>query len=131
MAFLVCYSQSPPSDHAKNRAIYLNQQFYELIFRTCRHAASDFEILRDISLLRYKSPVLVVGLESLNTLVAEIDLLGDSRRSHKQIGEFRQVCETAREQQLSLTISGDMYPELDPNQTPRDSLWTRIINWKQ
>ena len=32
MAFLVCYSWSPSDDHAKNKAIYLDQKFYDLIW---------------------------------------------------------------------------------------------------
>jgi hypothetical protein len=35
--FMVCYSWSPPDDHTRHAAIYLNQQFYELNQPNRRH----------------------------------------------------------------------------------------------
>jgi hypothetical protein len=58
VAFLVCYSKSPPDDHARNKAIYLNQRFYVLIFKYCRCDYGPYNILREIASLKYKGPTL-------------------------------------------------------------------------
>jgi hypothetical protein len=112
MAFLVCYSSFPPDDHTRNKAIYLNQGFYELIFAHCRSDGCPYAILREIASLRYKSPTLVVSQKRLGLLAQELVDLEASGRSHPQIAEFRQVCAKAKAEGYSLTISGDMYPEL-------------------
>jgi hypothetical protein len=108
MAFLVCYSASPPDDHAKKKAAYLDQRFYELLF-----AHRDrYVILRDIASLRYKSPTMVIRREQLVSLDQEIAAFEASGISHPQIHEFRSVCAKAMTDGCALTISGDMYPEL-------------------
>ena len=112
MAFLVCYSRTPPHDHTKDKAIYLNQEFYEIIFAECRRDKSDYNILSDIASLKYKSPTLVVPIENLAALMDELRLLLASEKHHPQIQEFQNVCAKAIELGCSLTISGDMYPEL-------------------
>jgi len=61
MALLVCYSSSPPEDHARKKALYLDQEFYELIFAHCRCDPGHYAVLREIASLRYKSPVMVVA----------------------------------------------------------------------
>ncbi len=112
MAFLVCYSQKPPDDHTKHLAIYLDQGFYEVIFSNCRSPESGYSVLRDISLLRYKSPTLVVPSTSLEALSKELTCLADDGQEHSQISGFQTVVNTAMKSGWSLTISGDMYPEL-------------------
>lgn len=61
MAFVVCYSWSPPDDHTRHGAIYLDQRFYELIYGRCRPESGPYTVLREIALLRYKSPIVVVS----------------------------------------------------------------------
>lgn len=112
MAFLVCYSRTPPNDHTKDKAIYLEQGFYKLIFYQCRHEGSGYAVLRDIALLKYKSPTLIVGGDQLVILVDELAQLGTSSKGHSQIADFKTVCEKAIASGYALTISGDMYPEL-------------------
>ena len=112
MAFLVCYSHDPPHDHPTNRAIYLDQSFYEMIFRECRRPDSDYVILKEIASLRYKSPTLVLSQESLEILQSELDRLDAHEYFHSRIAEFKIVIGTAINRNCSLTISGDMYREL-------------------
>lgn len=112
MAFLVCYSNDPPRDHTRNKAAYLDQRFYELIFAHCRSADGPYRVLRDIASLRYKSPTMVVRDERLAVLVQDLAIFAASGLSHDQTAEFRQVCLQAQVEQCALTISGDMYPEL-------------------
>lgn len=112
MAYVVCYSWFPPEDHTKNGAIYLEQRFYELIFKHCRDQAGPFVILREIALLKYKSPTLVVNGEQIRQLHQELAMLAGSQICHPQIAELRQVCNNALSEGCALTISGDMYPEL-------------------
>jgi hypothetical protein len=111
MAFRVCYSRSPPDDHARDRAIYLDQHFYALIFNYCRSEHTDYAVLCEIASLKYKSPALVVSGDRLTLLDRELTTL-ECSRSHPQIAEFTQVCSTATANGCALTISGDMYPEV-------------------
>lgn len=112
MAFLVCYSKSL-SDHAKNKAIYLDQRFYELIFRHCRSEGSGFTILRQVALLRYKSPRILFSMKQLPCLVEELERLEKANHTHPQILGLKDACEAAMQTDYALSVSGDMYPELD------------------
>jgi hypothetical protein len=112
MAFLVCYSRSAPGDHARQKAIYLDLKFYEMIFRHCIAERSFYAILGAVASLRYKSPLLVIAEDRLDSLADELTHLETSGHSHPQIAEFRKVCAKAKADGCSLSISGDMYPEL-------------------
>ena len=112
MAFLVCYSWSPPDDHTRDKAIYLDQRFYEMVYRRCRAEEPLYTVLREIALLRYKSPRLVVSGERLALLDEHLARLAESGASHPQIAALRQVCAKAVADGCALTVSGDMYPEL-------------------
>ena len=61
LAFVVCYSWSPPDDHTRHGAIYLDQQFYEFIWHNCRSESRPYSVLREIALLQFKSPTLVIS----------------------------------------------------------------------
>ncbi len=122
MAFLVCYWRRPleewNEDHKESyedKAIYLDQQFYELIYRCCR---DSYDVLREIAELKYKSPTLVIGGERLAILEQELTRLFNSGARHLQIPEFEEVCAKAANCACFLAISGDMYPELS-KQNPR------------
>ena len=112
MAFLVCYSRSAPDDHTRQKAIYLDQKFYEMVFEHCLAERSLYAVLSVVASLRYKSPLLVVAGDGLDRLVAEFTYLEHSGHFHPQIAEFRLVCAQAQADGCSLSISGDMYPEL-------------------
>ena len=111
MAYLVCYSNSIDDD-TKAKAIYLDQLFYELIFRRCRDESSGYVLLRQIALLRYKSPRIMIPAEQLSELATELANLQKNRGYHPQIEDLKIVCDTASNKNIGLTISGDMYPEL-------------------
>jgi hypothetical protein len=112
MAFLVCYSRFPPDDHTRHKAIYLDQRFYKLIYDRCRSEVGPYIVLKEIALLRYKSPTLVVSGERLALLDQDLNRLAESGASHPQIAELRQVSAKAVTDGCALTVSGDMYPEL-------------------
>jgi len=112
MAFLVCYSNAI-DDHVREKAIYLDQKFYRLIFRNCRKESSGYIVLRQISLLRYKSPTILVAVDQLIVLISELEALEDAKCRHRQIQELESVCQNAVNNETNLTISGDMYPELN------------------
>ena len=112
MAFVVCYSRSPPDDHTRHRAIYLDQRFYESIWQNCRSESEHYTLLREIALLQYKSPTLVVRGDQLTQLDQELVRLAASGVSHPQITAFREVCAKAVADGCAITVSGDMYPEL-------------------
>ena len=110
MAFLVFYSRSPPDEHTQDKAIYLDQRFYKLIFRYCRSDHEPYTVLCEIATLRYKSPTLVVVADRIDVLDQELADFAASGQLHPQIAEFRQVCGQAKAVGCALTISGDMYP---------------------
>ena len=112
MAFLVCYSWSPPDDHTQHRAIYLDQRFYQLIYVNCGSEFGPYTVLREIALLRYKSPTLVIAGEWLALLEQDLVTLAESGASHPQIAALREVCAKAASDGCAVTVSGDMYPEL-------------------
>lgn len=112
MALLVCYLRSQRLDHAHERAIYLDQTFYELIFAHCRTKGGPFAILREMALLKYKSPTLVVPTDRVTLLDQELGHLERADLSHPQIGDFRHICAIAQAVDCALTITGGMYPEL-------------------
>jgi hypothetical protein len=112
MALLVCYSRSAPDDHAGQRAIYLTQGFYELIWQHCTTERSYYANLSVIASLRYKSPLLVVDGDRLDPLARELENLERLGHKHPQLAELRQVCAKAKADGCNLSISGDMYPEL-------------------
>jgi hypothetical protein len=112
MAFFVCYSWSPPDDHTRHPAVYLDQQFYELIYGRCRPEGGPYSVLREIALLRYKSPRFIVSGERLALLDRDLERISESGASHPQIAVLRQVCAKAMADGCALTVSGDMYPEL-------------------
>ena len=112
VAFVVCYSWIPPDDHTRHRAIYLDQRFYEFIWGNCRSESQPYTILREIALLRYKSPTLVVTGDRLTQLDQDLARLAESGVSHPQIAALREICAKALSDGCALTVSGDMYPEL-------------------
>ena len=97
----------------KEGAIYLDQPFYELVFRYCRQANSGFSVLRDIALLRFKSPTLVIVGDQLKRLIEDLDQRERLNHRHPHIEGFKTACKTAINKNCALTVSGDMYPELD------------------
>jgi hypothetical protein len=112
MAFLVCYSVPLATEHGPDKAIYLDQAFYELIFKHCRAADGRYHVLGEIASLRYKSPTLVLSNERLNALNRDLAVLEQSGHLHPQIAAFREACSRANRDGCALTVSGDMYPEL-------------------
>jgi hypothetical protein len=109
---MVCYSWSPPDDHTRHGAIYLDQQFYELIHGRCHSEDGPYTVLLEIARLRYKSPTLVVAVDRLGLLDQDLARLAVSGASHPQIAALRQICSKAVSDGCALTVSGDMYPEL-------------------
>jgi hypothetical protein len=112
MAYLVCYSRSAPSDHSREKAIYLDQEFYETIFQYCLVDRSKYPVLSVLASLRYKSPLLVVSGEEIDALTSELTKIHESGHAHPQLTEFRHVCTKAKADGCNLSISGDMYREL-------------------
>ena len=82
---------------------------YVTIFLRCRSELSGFPCLGRIARLRYKSPTSLVGPEDLPGLIDELRRLGN------QGSDAHDLMNAAREamvRRCSLTISGDMCPEL-------------------
>ena len=108
MAFLICYS-STVEDHPREKAAYLPQSFYEWIVKVCRADEDRFPRLRQIASLRYKSPTLLLTPRELPLLVKELQHLNSDDTGAL---DFMAAATEAIARPCSLTISGDMYPEL-------------------
>ena len=113
MAFLVCYSETL-ADHANNKAIYLEQSFYELIFKRCRSSEAEYPVLSVILNLRYKSPAILISAGQITQLSNDLKRLIEDGKHHPQIDDFTSVCRNASSKKTNLTVSGDMFPELEP-----------------
>ncbi|HXX93976.1 MAG TPA: hypothetical protein VEN81_10100 [Planctomycetota bacterium] len=108
MAILVRYAGDELT-----RAIYLSQRFYRLIHRKARKESSGYSVLREIALLKYKSPTMTVGGDRLAQLVSDLRRLkGATFFPQKEVADFLGVCEKAVSDGQALWVSGDMYPEL-------------------
>ena len=108
MAILVRYA-----GHERETAIYLSQRFYRLIHRKARKEGSGYSVLRDIALLKYKSPTMTVGGDLLVKLVTDLKKLrGATIFGRKEVSDFLALCERASANGQALWVSGDMYPEL-------------------
>ena len=107
MAFLICYKKKDVEFDWVDDAIYLDQEFYELIF--CGPVAAG-SILEKISKLTYKDDLEIKNseLERLRKELVELD----KKVSHEQIKGFIDIVETSYKTGDSLMVGGDMYPEL-------------------
>jgi hypothetical protein len=102
----------PLTDPIRDKAIYLDQRFYELIVKHCRAESGTYSVLREMALLKYKSPAIIVANDRLEALDQELVNLERARMSHSQIAELRYWCEKSMSDKRVLTISADMYQEL-------------------
>ena len=111
MALAVCYSQQL-DDHLQRHAIYLEQAFYTLIFGVCRADTAKFPLLAEIASLRYKSPTMIIAHARVSSLHRELDALRMLGHQHHQIEALDDVLTRATSEDGTLTIHGDMCPEL-------------------
>lgn len=108
MAILVRYA-----GNEVERAIYLSPRFYRLIHRKARKEESGYIVLRDIALLKYKSPTMTVGGDRLAQLITDLKKLrGSAIFGRKEVSDFLAVCEKASTNGQALWVSGDMAKEL-------------------
>jgi hypothetical protein len=108
MAFLVRYAVNE-----LERAIYLSQRFYRLIHRKAGKEGSGYAVLREIALLKYKSPTMTVGGDRLTQLVADLNKLREATIfGRKEVSSFLAICEKAVVNGQALWVSGDMAKEL-------------------
>lgn len=103
MAFLVCFKKSDCEFSWRDKAIYLDQKFYEMIFNQGYDADC---ILKRISRLNYDGE-LEVEYDQLAKLKAELLKLGENN-NHGQISEFIDIVNKSLESSYSLMIAGDM-----------------------
>ena len=107
MAFLVCFKKTDNEDCWHDKAIYLDYEFYNLIFY--RQDSCD-SLLNKLSNLDYNG-TLEIEQSQLDHLRTElVRLTSDS--SHWQVKSFISIVDKALQSKWSLTIAGDMYPVL-------------------
>lgn len=107
MAFLVCFKKSDNEDSWQDIAIYLDYEFYKLIFYKQSECQS---ILKMISNLDYDG-TLEIRQSCLDYLRKELESLG-SESNHRQIKIFIGVVDKALQANCGLIIAGDMHPVL-------------------
>lgn len=111
MAFLVCYSKTV-EDHTNEQATYLDQNFYEKLFNECSSIENRYAILGKIANLKYKSPTMSIDEGDLQIALDELDQLPDRLQQHKSTHAFRNALEEAIDRKCIVTISADMYREV-------------------
>jgi len=106
MAFLICFKKPGTTVDYTDKALYLQQDFYELIFSQCieRH------VLGRIAKLGYGDAIELgcVELEKLKDELAQLTQKGQNEAAV----EFIQTIDESLSAGNSLVISGDMYPVL-------------------
>lgn len=111
MALLICYLNRGENINWARKAIYLDQRFYELIFKfykeTERHS-----VLREIVSIGYDKELVLEGTR-LTEVMSELEYLMDVRSvAHPQIETLLRVLRTAISRECNLAIAGDMCPDL-------------------
>ena len=110
MAFLICYSEAGIVDWSQ-KAIYLEQSFYEQFFEICFESV-EFPVLGSILSLSYDDEVVIEG-EQLGELQSELQRVSSLPRGyHEQALTLIEVAERAQESRIGLAVSGDMHPVL-------------------
>ena len=110
MAFLVCYSKAGSVDWGQ-KAMYLEQSFYELLFESCADRV-EFPVLGEVTTLTYDDEVVIDG-DQLEELQSELQkILALPCVYHEQALAFIEVAGRAQESGIGLAIAGDMYPVL-------------------
>lgn len=107
MAFLVCFKSLINESCWQDKAIYLDYEFYELVFYK---PANSHSLLKKLSSLDYNG-TLRIEQSQLAELRQELLILS-TESSHIQIKSFIEVVEKALQNECSLIIAGDMHPVL-------------------
>ncbi|MEM1058068.1 MAG: hypothetical protein AAGK14_02365 [Verrucomicrobiota bacterium] len=112
MALLVCFlEKKDESIDWSKKAIYLDQNFYEMVFRYYEHTDRRSP-LREMVSIDYDGEY-VMSKSKLKEALAELDFLRrEIAVEHSQIVLFSDVLRMAMSKNCDLVIGGDMYPDL-------------------
>ncbi len=111
MALLVCFCEKGSEVDWRNKAIYLDQRFYGLLFDYYRKRESD-SALKAMVALGYGDEY-VIPLDRLSEPLDELrHIASEGVLPHPQVDALASVFIEAASRKLDLAISGDMYPDL-------------------
>jgi len=106
MAFLVCFKKSDCTFDWRDKAIYLDQEFYKLIY----YNRDKSRILDSVSKLGYDDEMEIENSE-LNELKRELVKL-DPLNRYPKIKSLLEVIDVSISSKYNLMIAGDMHPVL-------------------
>ncbi|WP_317055242.1 hypothetical protein [Roseovarius rhodophyticola] len=116
MALLIYLRKGPTEsiDWAK-REIYLDQSFYELLFRLHENSKLSSP-LRQLVSIGYGEEC-VINNKHISAMLVEAASLAQNSFEHPQLEAFLGVLRKAAEGNCDLAIAGDMYPDLSNRRT--------------
>jgi hypothetical protein len=106
MSLLISYSKSKSKADLKNKAIYLDRDFYEIIFKHC-YNSSNYRILKTLVSINKKSAPKVIENDRLNQFNKELlKLCKNLNITHPQFNELMDIANTAISKREHLWFSG-------------------------
>lgn len=117
MALLLCFTETNDDQiDWSNKALYLDQKFYERIFEQMQHVEVS-SALRNLTSIGYGEEY-VVKANDLCKLRSELVSLQENQSDVKpQIVRFIAAVEKAIAAEKELIVSGDMFPDLSKTRT--------------
>ena len=115
MAFLVCYVSDGVVDWS-DKAAYLDQKFYELLYKARRKLAPD-GVLAEIAELKYGEEIVLSQprLHEAREELARFSRYRFFRLRYSSYSQFKALGDSIRaaiEEGAELSIAGDMHPEI-------------------
>lgn len=114
MALLVCYVDESEKIDWSDKAIYLDQSFYELMVRYCMDA-NRHSTLKEMVSIGYDDEYIISVSQAEFFLLELKELIKKGSLKHAQLQSFANVLCKAISRKCNLVIGGDMYPDLSKN----------------
>ncbi len=111
MALLVCFHDPGSEMDWSRAAIYLDQSFYEALYRHYEGSESPSP-LKAMVAMGYDDEFIIAGDRLRESLLELEQIAGAGRVRHPQIQSFGDVLREAASRGCSLAVGGDMHPDL-------------------
>ena len=111
MAFLVCYHNDEDCIDWSNKAIYLDQSFYQLMQNYLKKEAGE-SILKNMVSIGYDDECIIAAGKVKYALIELTEVVHAGNLKHAQIQQLADVFKNAISNDCGLAIGGDMYPDL-------------------
>lgn len=111
MALLVCFHDAGSAVNWSNKAIYLDQGFYELLFDYYKGHRNESP-LKGMVAIGYDEEFIIAGSQIEESLTELARIASEGKVQHPQLQSLRNVLREAASRNCQLAIAGDMYPDL-------------------